>query len=77
MAQVQVIDQNQKDLGKKELKIFSDRSGPYRLDYAGNEYWSTGKTGTNTKTGAIMIEMATDSDARAWVSQNENIVTLD
>jgi hypothetical protein len=77
MAATQVIDQNNKDLGKKEVKIYSDHCGPYRVDYEGREYWSTGKSGNNIKTGKPSIEMATEDDQRLWITVDETLINLD
>lgn len=78
MARVQVIDSNGKDLGKLEAKIYSQIGGiPYRVDYDGEEYWATGKTGESRITGKTVVEMATAEDCRLWVNIGETLITLD
>ena len=77
MATLQVIDTNRKDLGKQEVKVCSDDGTPYRVEYEGQEYWRTGKTGWNNGTGKVMVEMATKDDQRLWISVDETLITLD
>ena len=58
-----VIDTNGKNTGNKNVEIDTNSGRIFSVTIDGQEYISTGKTGTNNKTSAPVTELATDEDA--------------
>lgn len=65
---VQVIDTNQRQRGVMTIKAQFDSLGPYLVQHDGSTYSFTGKSGTHRASGVATREMATDSDARLWIT---------
>mgnify|MGYP001609946338 CR=1 FL=1 len=64
----QVIDTNHHPRGAMPIKVEFDREAPIRVEHDGQTYRYTGKSGSNSKTGLPVREMATEDDARLWIS---------
>lgn len=68
IRQPKVTDTNGNALGPRLIRVEFDERGPATVMYDGQRYHFTGKTGTDTKTGLAVREMATARDARLWIS---------
>ena len=64
----QVIDTNHRALVAMPIRVEFDRDVPLSVDHDGQTYHFTGKSGSNLKTGLPVREMATEDDARLWIS---------
>ncbi|MDI1245192.1 MAG: hypothetical protein PSV24_07305 [Rhodoferax sp.] len=65
---VQVTDTNQRPRGVMAIEAQFDHLGPYLVQHDGRTYSFTGKSGTHRASGVATREMATDSDARLWIT---------
>ena len=77
VTKIETIDQNGNNLGEQTFTTLGDSEGIYCVDYKGDDYWYTGKSGTNIKTGKPAREFATGDDARLWMTDDETLVNLD
>jgi hypothetical protein len=64
----QVTDTNHCPRGVMAIEADFDHLGPYRVQHGGSTYWFTGKSGTHCASGVATREMATDDDARLWIT---------
>ena len=74
---IPTTDTNGKDIGPQDFTLISCGEDLYCLEYLGSEYYFTGKTGTNNKTGKPVSEMANREDERLWIADNNSLVVLD
>lgn len=63
-----IIDTNQRPRGVMPIVIDFDKVGPSLVKHNGQTYYFTGKNGTRFSDGCAVREMATDRDARLWVT---------
>lgn len=63
-----VTDTNHAARGAMTISVDFDEAGPSTVQHEGRTYYSTGKTGSNTASGQPVREMATDRDARLWIT---------
>lgn len=63
-----ITDTNHRPRGAMPIKVEFDRDVPVSVDHDGQHYHFTGKSGTNLKTGLPVREMATEDDARLWIT---------
>ena len=73
----QVTDTNGRAAGSFLVTIDFDRNGPSTVMHRGECYVFTGKAGTHTATGVATREMATDSDARLWITLDGSAIWED
>ena len=73
----QVIDTNHRARGAMPIRVEFDRDVPLSVDHDGQTYHFTGKSGSNLKTGLPVREMATEDDARLWISLDGQQVWVD
>ena len=64
----QVTDTNHRPRGAMAIDIEFHQDVPLTVLHYGLDYHFTGKTGTNFKTGLPVREMATEDDARLWIT---------
>ena len=64
----QVIDTNHRARGAMTIEVEFYAEVPVNVRHDGQRYHFTGKSGTNLKTGLPVREMATEGDARLWIS---------
>lgn len=64
----QVIDTNHRARGAMTIEVEFDVSVPVSVRHDGQSYHFTGKSGTNLKTSLPVREMATENDARLWIT---------
>ncbi len=72
-----IIDQNGENAGTKNVAIDTITEQIFSVTIDGQEYATTGKTGTNIKTGAPVTELATDEDARLWIDDAQTTIWMD
>lgn len=75
--QALMIKHNSKTPEQVEITVEFMAFAPYQAIYEGLIYWATGKKGRNLGTGRPMVELATDDDARMWISTDGQFATLD
>ena len=63
-----VTDTNHRPRGAMPIRVEFDRDAPLSVDHDGQTYHFTGKSGSNHKTGLPVREMATEDDARLWIT---------
>ena len=63
-----VTDTNHRPRGAMPIDVEFDRDAPLSVLHDGLHYHFTGKSGTNLKTGLPVREMATEDDARLWIT---------
>ena len=63
-----VIDTNHRVRGAMTIEVEFHQDVPLTVLHDGLHYPFTGKSGTNLKTGLPVREMATEDDARLWIS---------
>ncbi len=63
-----VIDTNHRVRGAMTIEVEFHLDAPLTVLHDGLHYHFTGKSGTNLKTGLPVREMATEDDARLWIS---------
>jgi hypothetical protein len=63
-----VTDTNNKARGTMTIKVEFADGAPLTVWHNGQCYLATGKHGTNRKTDLQVVEMATDKDARLWIT---------
>lgn len=63
-----VIDTNHRPRGVMPIKIDFDEIGPRRVEHDGRGFYFTGKEGTRFSDGRAVREMATERDARLWIT---------
>ena len=65
----QITDTNHKPRGLMHIEVEFDHQGhPWQVFHNQQHFTFTGKNGTNIKTGLAVVEMATEADARLWIS---------
>lgn len=64
----QVTDTNHRPRGVMTIEVDFHQDGPGTVSHDGQTYGFTGKSGTNRKTGKPVREMATQNDARLWIT---------
>ena len=64
----QVTDTNHRPRGAMAIGIEFHQDVPLTILLDGLDYHFTGKSGTNVKTGLPVREMATEDDARLWIT---------
>ncbi len=64
----QVVDTNHRARGAMTIVVEFHQDAPITVLHDGLQYHFTGKSGTNVKTGLPVREMATEDDARLWIS---------
>lgn len=64
----QVTDTNHRPRGVMTLEVDFHQDGPGTVSHDGQIYGFTGKSGTNRKSGKPVREMATQNDARLWIT---------
>lgn len=72
-----IIDQNGKNAGTKNVEADLINQQIFSVTIDGQQYTTTGKTGTNNKTGAPVTELATDEDARLWIDDAKTTIWMD
>ena len=65
---VQVTDTNHRPRGAMPIGVEFHQDVPLTVLHDGLHYHFTGKSGTNFKTGLPAREMATEDDARLWIT---------
>jgi hypothetical protein len=63
-----VTDTNHNARGTMTIKVEFAEGAPLTVWHEGQRYLATGKQGTHRKTGLPVAEMATDQDARLWIT---------
>ena len=63
-----VTDTNHRSRGAMPIGIEFHQDAPLTVLHDGLDYHFTGKSGTNFKTGLPVREMATEDDARLWIT---------
>ena len=63
-----VIDTNHRVRGAMTIEVEFHQDAPLAVLHDGLHYHFTGKSGTNFKTGLSVREMATEDEARLWIS---------
>ena len=63
-----VTDTNHRARGVMTIEVEFDAEAPISVCHEGQIYGFTGKAGTNLSTGRPVREMATEDDARLWIS---------
>lgn len=64
----QVTDTNHRPRGAMAIGVEFHADVPLTVHHDGLHYHFTGKSGTNFKTGLPVREMATEDDARLWIT---------
>lgn len=64
----QITDTNHRARGVMPIRVDFDKTGPSLVAHDGKTYCFTNKAGTNLKTGLNVREMATEDDARLWIT---------
>lgn len=64
----QVTDTNHRPRGAMTIAVAFHDDVPLTVHHDGLDYHFTGKSGTNFKTGLPVREMATEDDARLWIT---------
>lgn len=78
IKQVMVTDCNNRPLGRMLVNVlFWGENQISCITHNGNEYFPTGKTGTNNATGKAVVELATEEDARLWATLDANMIFED
>lgn len=72
-----IIDSNGKNAGNQNVEIDTSSERIFSVKIEDQEYITTGKTGTNIKTGAPVSELATDEDARLWIDDAKTTIWMD
>lgn len=73
----QVTDTNGRAAGSFLVTIDFDRNGPSTVMHRGECYVFTGKTGNHIASGVATREMATDRDARLWITLDGSAIWED
>ena len=73
----QVTGPNGRAAGRFLISVGFDAAGPRIVMHCGECYVFTGKAGTHTTTGVATREMATDSDARLWITLDGSAIWED
>lgn len=73
----QVTDTNGRAAGSFLVTIDFGRNGPSTVMHRGECFVFTGKTGNHIASGVATREMATDSDARLWVTLDGSTIWED
>ncbi len=63
-----VTDANHRPRGTMSIGIECLQGSPIHVVHEGAAYYRTRKTGTHIATGLPTIEMATENDARLWIT---------
>lgn len=63
-----VTDTNHRPRGVMTIEVDFHKDGPGTVSHDDQTYGFTGKSGTNRKTGKPVREMATQNDARLWIT---------
>jgi hypothetical protein len=63
-----VTDTNHQARGAMPIKVEFYADAPVSVIHGGQHFAYTGKAGTNFKTGWPVREMATEKDARLWIT---------
>lgn len=72
-----IIDTNRRPRGVMPIAIDFDQIGPSRVEHDGQTYYFTGKNGTRFSDGRAVREMATEQDARLWITLDGNEISED
>lgn len=75
--QVKIIDTNGKSKGMIPLNITFEDAGPLVVEYQAANYLFTGKSGTDSDTGYAVRELASDDDARLWITLDGKMIWED
>ena len=65
-----VTDTNHRARGTMGIGAEFLHGSPIHVVHDGAAYFRTGKTGTHIATGMATIEMATEGDARLWITRD-------
>lgn len=68
--QTVVTDTNGRLRGVMDLEVEFNQDAPCQIRHEGQTYRATGKEGVHTATGRPTREMATESDARLWITRD-------
>lgn len=63
-----VTDTNGRLRGVMDIQVEFHKGAPCEVIHAGQSYHATGKEGAHMATGRLTLEMATDDDARLWIT---------
>jgi hypothetical protein len=63
-----VTDTNGRLRGEMDIQVEFHRGLPWEVIHAGRTYLATGKVGTHMATGRPTQELATEGDARLWIT---------
>ena len=63
-----VTDANGHPRGVMSIEVDFHKNGPCEVTHEGHTYRFSGKDGTHMATGRPTREMATDEDARLWIT---------
>ena len=66
--QALVTDTNGRLRGVMDLPVEFHQGVACRVTHGDQTYWATGKEGTHAATGQPTLEMATENDARLWIT---------
>lgn len=66
--QAHVTDTNHRPRGVMSIEVEFHQEAPWTVEHDGQTYCFTGKSGTNNTTGKPVRELATDDDARIWIT---------
>lgn len=68
--ELHVTDTNWRSRGHLNVGIRFFNGSPAEILHSGARYFPTGKVGTHIVSGAATMEMATEKDARLWVTMD-------
>lgn len=63
-----VTDTNHHPRGVMTVQVEFMKGDPCKVVHDGQTYHATGKAGSNIATGVAVREMATEADARLWIT---------
>ena len=72
-----VTDTNHRPRGMMDVRVEFHQGNPAEVAHDGKTYIYTGKSGSNLRTGLPVREMATEEDARLWITLDGRIVLED
>lgn len=72
-----VTDTNHRLRGTMRIEVEFLHGSPMCVVHDGAAYFRTGKTGTHIATGQATLEMATEDDARLWITHSGETVWED